>query len=78
MAPQSSAIQPVDNSGLSALDARANVVLDMFVDSSSKALEASSSSKYEVMIWIGKIGWALPLGYYGSGHRAVYQLGGAI
>lgn len=77
MAPQSTSVESgtLDSSGLASLDVIANVAFDMFLDTnSSKASDATTAST-EIMIWIGKVGKAQPLGYSSTRTCFTQQLG---
>jgi hypothetical protein len=76
MSPENSYISPIDSEGLASLNTRADVVLDMFVDPNPNISTQPSTPKYEIMVWIGNIGAASPVGYSESEDLAVYRLGG--
>ncbi|KAE8444317.1 hypothetical protein EG329_000627 [Mollisiaceae sp. DMI_Dod_QoI] len=48
---------------LDAIDAAANVVVDMFLDQDPVTANSTTLPKYEVMIWIGAFGGKKPIGF---------------
>lgn len=71
-----SSAKKVDTSGLNDVGAVANVAFDMFLDVDQTNSTSATAAKYEVMIWIGKVGDPYPLGY-DEGNATCYtqQLG---
>lgn len=61
MAPSSSNVQD-----LAAIDAAANVVVDMFLDPDPTKANSTTLPKYEVMVWIGSLGDKRPIGFSSS------------
>ena len=76
MAPENSALLPIDAQGLLNLGTRSNVALDMFLDPDPKVSVQPSLPKYEIMVWIGTFGAAAPIGFSNTQNLAVYRLGG--
>ncbi|KAK4099016.1 glycoside hydrolase family 12 protein [Parathielavia hyrcaniae] len=62
-----------DSSGLASLDVAANTAFDIFADRDADTSQKETEAETEIMIWLGKIGWAQPLGYgtNGSSHARV-------
>lgn len=53
----------LDASGLKDVGAKANVAFDMFLDPDPENSESATDAAYEIMVWIGRVGSPLPLGY---------------
>lgn len=51
---------------LSAINAAANVVVDMFLDPNRNTSNSTTLPKYEVMVWIGALGGKKPIGFSSS------------
>lgn len=60
--PSTSDIEPLDVSALEAVDAKANIAMDIFLDSDPKKATNTTEAAYEVMIWFGTVGQPLPIG----------------
>jgi hypothetical protein len=52
-----------DTNGLQDVDTRADVAFDMFLDPDPHNSTSTTAPLYEVMVWIGKIGEVLPIGF---------------
>lgn len=61
MTPSSNSIDNLD-----AIDAQANVVVDMFLDPDSVTANSTTLPKYEVMIWMAAYGGKKPIGFSSS------------
>ncbi|KAK5659673.1 hypothetical protein OQA88_881 [Cercophora sp. LCS_1] len=61
----------VDSPGLENLGATANVAFDIFADRNPRAAKRATTAETEIMIWVGQIGPAQPLGtlYRGQNKR---------
>jgi len=59
--PSSSSVED-----LAAVDAAANVVVDMFLDLDAVAANSTTLPKYEVMIWMASYGGKKPIGFSSS------------
>lgn len=59
----SSAVSKFDSSGLGTISTKANVALDMFMDSDPTKATTTTTPSHELMIWFGYIGEVLPIGY---------------
>lgn len=53
----------LDASGLSDVEAVANIAFDMFMDTDEANSTSATAATFEMMIWIGQIGQPQPLGY---------------
>ncbi|KAG4415011.1 hypothetical protein IFR04_011832 [Cadophora malorum] len=60
MAPASS------SKTLEELDAAANVMIDLFMDSNPISANSTTLPKYEIMIWLAEFGWKRPIGFSSS------------
>lgn len=58
----STSSQGLDTSGLSGVDAKANVAIDVFFDTDVSRAVNTTAPRYEVMVWLAKIGSILPIG----------------
>ncbi|KUJ13835.1 concanavalin A-like lectin/glucanase [Mollisia scopiformis] len=61
MNPSSSSVENLDT-----IDAAANVVVDMFLDTDPTTANSTTLPKYEVMIWIAAYGGKKPIGFSSS------------
>lgn len=65
------------SSSLSAIETSADVVVDMFLDSSRiTAASSSTKPKYEVMVWMGQYGYASAIGANLTKTPPTHQLNG--
>ena len=69
---------PIDTEGLRALDAKANVAVDMFLDADPQKAKSSVMATYEMMIWIGSVGGAQPFHSINISNPPTYNLNGII
>ncbi|KAH7082062.1 concanavalin A-like lectin/glucanase domain-containing protein [Paraphoma chrysanthemicola] len=58
----STAKAAIDESGLTATDAKTNVAIDVFFDERLEKAVNTTAPSFEVMVWIGKFGSILPIG----------------
>jgi len=63
MSPTISPSSDFESSGLEAIQAKANVAFDSFLDVDQVSANSTTTATYEIMIWIGTIGSAKPIGY---------------
>ncbi|KAI1073555.1 nucleotide-diphospho-sugar transferase [Whalleya microplaca] len=77
MGPSSTSVTTgtLDSSGLSSINVTANVAFDMFFDTNSSAAGDATTASTEVMIWLGIVGSAQPLGYTTDRSCFTQQLG---
>ncbi|KAK4237943.1 hypothetical protein C8A03DRAFT_15562 [Achaetomium macrosporum] len=59
-------IPSIDSSGLARLDVSANVAFDLFADRNAARAQEETKAETEIMIWLGRVGQAQPLGYNDS------------
>ncbi len=57
------AVPSIDSSALPDLDASSNAAFDIFADRNAANSVKETSAETEIMIWLGKVGHAEPLGY---------------
>jgi xyloglucan-specific endo-beta-1,4-glucanase len=63
MKPESStSTQGLDTNGLSIVNAKTNVAIDVFLDTDIERAVNTTAPRYEIMVWIGKFGSLLPIG----------------
>lgn len=67
----------VDSSGLDHLGTTANVAFDIFADRNPKNAKKATTAETEIMIWVGRIGAAQPLGFT-SGQPCLHQMVGHV
>lgn len=67
----------VDSPGLGDLGATANVAFDIFADSNPHNARKATTAETEIMIWVGRIGPAQPLGFT-SGQTCLHQMVGHV
>lgn len=65
-----------DEESLSAINAEANVAIDMFADEDRSKSQKGTDAAYEFMIWLGSCGSPQPLGYSESSGNYTQELGG--
>jgi hypothetical protein len=53
----------LDSSGLAKLDASANAAFDIFADRNAASSQNETEAETEIMVWLGRVGYAEPLGY---------------
>lgn len=58
----STSSQGLDTSGLSVLDAKTNVAIDVFFDTDIRRAINTTAPRHEIMVWLGKFGSILPIG----------------
>lgn len=58
--------QGLDTSGLSVVDAKANVAVDVFFDTDIGRAINTTAPRFELMVWLGKFGSILPIGATGT------------
>lgn len=75
MAPATSTGPAFDVQGLQTLNAKADVALDIFLDSERALANSTTNAAYEMMVWFGTIGGAEPIGYFESQSHGDYTLG---
>lgn len=56
----------LDASGLAKLDVSGNAAFDIFADRNAANSQNETEAETEIMIWLGSVGHAQPLGYDGS------------
>ena len=56
----------IDSSGLAKLDVSANAAFDIFADRDPGNSQKETEAETEIMVWLGRVGRAQPLGYAGS------------
>jgi xyloglucan-specific endo-beta-1,4-glucanase len=63
MKPELSASsQGLDTQGLSIVNAKTNVAVDVFFDTDITRATNTTAPRYEIMVWLGKFGSILPIG----------------
>ncbi|KAK0737176.1 concanavalin A-like lectin/glucanase domain-containing protein [Apiosordaria backusii] len=65
----------VDTAGLASLDVTANVAFDMFADRNAEKSVKETMAETEIMIWLGRFGYAQPLGFNEKRPRISLTLG---
>ncbi|KAG7291071.1 hypothetical protein NEMBOFW57_001081 [Staphylotrichum longicolle] len=69
-------VPSIDSSGLAKLDVSANAAFDIFVDRNPDNSQKEIDAETEIMIWLGRVGHAQPLGYSGTeSYRAKVTVG---
>jgi xyloglucan-specific endo-beta-1,4-glucanase len=58
----STSSQGLDTNGLSSVDAKTNVAVDVFFDTDIARAVNTTAPRYEIMVWLGKFGSILPIG----------------
>ena len=58
--------QGIDTSGLSRVDAKANVAVDVFFDTDIGRAINTTAPRFELMVWLGNVGSILPIGATGN------------
>lgn len=59
-------VPSIDSSGLAKLDVSANAAFDIFADRDPGNSQKETEAETEIMVWLGRVGRAQPLGYAGS------------
>ncbi|KAL2130108.1 hypothetical protein VTI74DRAFT_6887 [Chaetomium olivicolor] len=59
-------IPSIDASGLAKFDVSANAAFDIFADRNPSNSQKETEAETEIMVWLGRIGYAQPLGYDGD------------
>jgi hypothetical protein len=59
-------VPSIDHSGMKKLDVSANVAFDIFADRNRGKSDNEREAETEIMIWLGRVGHAQPLGYDGG------------
>lgn len=62
-ADEAGRLHGLDASGLNDVGAKANIAFDMFMDPDPDKATSATAAKYEMMIWIGRVGTPRPLGF---------------
>ena len=62
----STSSQGIDTSGLSRVDAKANVAVDVFFDTDIGRAINTTAPRFELMVWLGNVGSILPIGATGN------------
>jgi hypothetical protein len=66
----------IDSSGLAKLDVSANAAFDIFADRNPESSLRETEAETEIMVWLGRVGYAQPLGYEGAeSYRAKLAVG---
>lgn len=69
-------VPSIDSSGLAKLDVSANAAFDIFADRNPDNSQKETDAETEIMIWLGRVGHAQPLGYSGTeSYRAKVTVG---
>ncbi|KAK4123124.1 glycoside hydrolase family 12 protein [Parathielavia appendiculata] len=69
-------VPSIDWSGLASIDVSANTAFDIFADRNPDNAQNETEAETEIMIWLGKVGYAQPLGYGGiESYRAKVTVG---
>ncbi len=70
-------MKPSDgSSSLPAIEASADVVIDVFLDPSRITSASTTKPKYEVMVWMGQFGWANAIGANNTKTPPTFNLNG--
>ncbi|KAK3295402.1 concanavalin A-like lectin/glucanase domain-containing protein [Chaetomium fimeti] len=72
----SRSVPGIDSPGLAKLDASANAAFDIFADRNPGKSQQETEAETEIMVWLGRVGYAQPLGYEGTeSYRAKLAVG---
>ncbi|KAG8165165.1 hypothetical protein KVR01_005440 [Diaporthe batatas] len=67
-----------DANGLDDVGAKANIAFDIFMDPDKRKATSATAAKYEMMIWIGKVGEPQPIGFRSENATCYTQQLGAL